>query len=204
MSDQYTTIAGIAESKLVVKKSRFIGLATSVDTQEAVKDFLDVARERYPGATHYCYAYSLGLTHDKREYATDAGEPTNSAGPPILAAVKASELSNAVCVVVRYYGVINLGVGGLIRAYGQCARDCLRDAKIETRIFYQTLQVRVPHEQIGTVINLCNRLRGNVLNVEYDGTAIVHLQIRQGAVHEFRANLQGGGSIIEVIDETVS
>lgn len=200
MSDQYKTIGGVAESKLVVKKSRFIGLATSVDTVEAVKDFLDFVRPKCPNATHYCYAYSLGLGHAKREYATDAGEPANSAGPPILTAVKTSRLSNIICVVIRYYGGINLGIGGLIRAYGQCARDCLESASIETRIFYQTLRLRTSHEQIGALVNLCHRLRGNVLNIEYDQEAIVHLQIRQREVEKFRANLQRIGSTIEVID----
>ena len=204
MSDQYKTIVGIAESKLVVKKSRFIGLPTSIDTIEAVKDFLVLAQEKYPNATHYCYAYSLGLGREKREYATDAGEPTNSAGPPILAAVKASELSNVVCVVVRYYGGINLGVGGLIRAYGQCARDCLQCAEIETRIFFQALRLRVSHEQIGAVVNLCHRLRGNVLNIEYDQDAIIHLQIRQREAEKFQDHLKGIGSVIEVIDATTS
>ncbi|MCZ6678719.1 MAG: YigZ family protein, partial [Candidatus Poribacteria bacterium] len=113
MSDEYKTIVSVAESKHLVKKSRFIGLATSVDTIEASKVFLDLAREKYPNASHYCYGYRIGFGGEKREYATDAGEPTNSAGPPILAAVIASELSNVICVVVRYYGGINLGVGGL-------------------------------------------------------------------------------------------
>jgi uncharacterized YigZ family protein len=202
MSDQYKTIIGIAESKLTVKKSRFIGLATSVDTQASVKAFVELAREAYPRASHYCYAYRLGSGRDKREYATDAGEPTHSAGPPILNAVKASELSNAVCVVVRYYGGINLGIGGLIRAYGQCARDCLKTAEIETRIFYQTLRLQVPCHQIGAVVNLCRRLRGNVLNIEYEQDAIIHLQIRQRAVEKFQTSLKGIGSTIEVINAT--
>ncbi len=191
MSDQYKTIVGVAESKLVVKKSRFFGLATSVDTIQGSKRFLVLVQEKYPTASHYCYAYSIGWGHEKREYATDAGEPRNSAGPPILAAVTTSQLSNAICVVVRYYGGINLGIGGLIRAYGQCARECLIGAKIETQIFYKTLQVQIPYEQIGSVLKLCNRLRGRVINVEYDQHATAHLQIRQREVENFHENLRG-------------
>ena len=191
MSDQYQTIVGIAESQLVVKKSRFMGLGTSVDTIAASKAFLDLVQAKFPKATHYCYGYSIGFDHEKREYATDAGEPTNSAGPPILSAIQASALSNLLGVVVRYYGGINLGVGGLIRAYGQCARDCLGNAKIETRIVYQTLQIQTPYEHIGAVLNLCHRLEGKVLNVESNQLAIAHLQIRQREIATFREHLRG-------------
>lgn len=200
MSDEYKTIVGIAESKLVVKKSRFFGLVTSVDTIQGSKSFLALAQEKYPNASHYCCAYNVGWGREKREYATDAGEPRNSAGPPILAAVTASQLSNVICVVVRYYGGINLGVGGLIRAYGQCARECLANAKIETQIFYKTLQVRTPYEQIGSVLKLCSRLRGKVVNVEYDQCATAHLQIRQREVENFQENLQRINADIDVID----
>ena len=200
MSDEYKTIVGIAESKLVVKKSRFFGFATSVDTIQGAKRFLALLQEKYPNASHGCYAYSIGWGREKREYATDAGEPRNSAGPPILAAVTGSQLSNVICVVVRYYGGINLGVGGLIRAYGRCARECLADAKIETQIFYKTLQVRTPYEQIGSVLKLCSRLGGQVINVEYDQHATAHLQIRRREVKNFQENLLGINADIDVID----
>lgn len=190
MSDQYKTVIGIAESKLEVKKSRFIGLATALQNQDAIKNFLNLVRQQYPNASHYCYAYKIETGSEIREYATDAGEPIHSAGPPVLSAIKAAELSNIICVIVRYYGGINLGVGGLIRAYGNCARSCLANAKIERRILYQTLRLRVLHNQIGPVLNLCRRLRGNVLNVEYDENAIVYLQIRQRELDTLKANLQ--------------
>ena len=189
MSDEYQTVAEVAESKLVVKKSRFIGLATSVGSTEASKVFLDLAGKQYPNASHYCYAYRIGFGAQTREYATDAGEPTNSAGPPILAAVNGSGLSNIICVVVRYYGGINLGVGGLIRSYGQTARDCLKAAKIETHVFYQSLHVRTPYEKIGPVLNLCRRLGGIVASVEYDQCANAYLKIRQREVENFKADL---------------
>ena len=164
------------------------------------KRFIELVQEKYPNASHYCCAYSIGRDHEKREYATDDGEPRKSAGPPILTAVASSQLSNVICVVVRYYGGINLGVGGLIRAYGRCARECLASAKIETRIFYKTLQVQTPYEQIGAVLKLCGRLGGRVVNVEYDQRATAHLQIRQREIENFRENLRGINTDIDVID----
>ncbi|MYB00484.1 YigZ family protein [Candidatus Poribacteria bacterium] len=193
MSDQYRTVAGIAEAHHVVKKSRFFAEATAVRTQSEVKEFLTQVRERNSRASHYCYAYSIGSGNVLREYATDAGEPTYAAGPPILSAVRGFGLSNVICVVARYYGGINLGIGGLIRAYGQCARDCLQNATIETCIFYENLYVKVNYPNIGTVVTLCKRLGGKVIDIKYEPDPIVEIQIRQKMLETFQAQLQGYG-----------
>ncbi len=193
MSDQYRTVAGIAQAYHVVKKSRFFGEATAVGTQAEVKEFLTQAQARNPRASHYCYAYSIGSGNVLREYATDAGEPTHSAGPPILTAVRGFGLSNVICVVARYYGGINLGVGGLIRAYGKCARECLQNAIIETHIFYENLHVKVNYPDIGSVVTLCKRLGGKVIDIKYEPDPIVEIQIRQKMLETFQAQLQGYG-----------
>ena len=195
MSDQYRTVVGIAHAYHVVKKSRFFGEATAVHTQEAVKDFLSQVQERSPRASHYCYAYTIGSDATLREYATDAGEPTHSAGPPILSAIRAFDLSNIICVVARYYGGINLGIGGLIRAYGQCARECLQNAAIENRIFYQNMYLKVNYPDIGTVVTLCKRVGGKVIDIKYDPDPIIQIQIRQNALEPFQAQLQGLGIV---------
>lgn len=193
MSDQYRTIAGIAQAKHIVKKSRFFGEATSVHSPEAVKTFLAQVQERRPHASHYCYAYSIGSAVKVREYATDAGEPTHSAGAPILSAIRGLELCNTLCVVTRYYGGIKLGVGGLIRAYGKCARDCLQNARIETRLFYKKLKLKVHYSNIGTVVTLCKRLGGHVINIEYAPDPIIEIRIRQNALETFQLQLRGIG-----------
>lgn len=192
-ADQYRTVSGIAESHHVVKKSRFFGEATAVYTQTEVKEFITEMQERNPRASHYCYAYSIGSARALREYATDAGEPTHSAGPPILTAVRTSGLSNIICVVARYYGGINLGIGGLIRAYGRCARECLQNATIETRIFYENVYLKINYPDIGTVVNLCKRLGGKVVDIKYDPDPIVEIQIRQSRLETFHLQLQGYG-----------
>ena len=192
-ADQYRTVSGIAESHHVVKKSRFFGEATAVYTQTEVKEFITEMQERNPRASHYCYAYSIGRARALREYATDAGEPTHSAGPPILTAVRTSGLSNIICVVARYYGGINLGIGGLIRAYGRCARECLQNATIETRIFYENVYLKINYPDIGTVVNLCKRLGGKVVDIKYDPDPIVEIQIRQSRLETFLSQLQGYG-----------
>ena len=195
MSDAYKTVIGIAQASHVVKKSRFFGEATTVDTQEAAKTFLSQVRDRNPRASHYCYAYSIGSEAALREYTTDAGEPTHAAGPPILSAVRASGLSNIICVVTRYYGGINLGVGGLIRAYGKCARECLANARIEERIFQERLSLKVNYPDIGTVVTLCKRAGGKVMDIRYDPDPIIQIQIRQNASQPFQVQLQGLGIV---------
>ncbi|HIE28672.1 TPA: hypothetical protein EYP66_15440 [Candidatus Poribacteria bacterium] len=198
--DEYKTISGISESNLTVKKSHFIGLSTSVSSIQEINDFLDYAKAEYPKASHYCYAYSIGLGDKKREYCTDAGEPTNSAGPPILSAINSSGLNNLICVVIRYFGGIKLGIGGLIRAYGRCARECLKSASIETRIFHQTFCLRTPYQHIGGALNLLNRLRANVVDVSSDGEdAKITLQIRQSMIDALQEGLKriGGKIVIE-------
>ncbi|MFQ6041190.1 MAG: IMPACT family protein [Candidatus Poribacteria bacterium] len=193
--DEYQTISGISETNLIVKKSRFIGLSASVSSIREINDFLDYARTEYPKASHYCYAYSIGLDDKKREYSADAGEPTNSAGPPILTAISSSGLNNLICVVIRYFGGIKLGIGGLIRAYGKCARECLKSASIETRIFYQTFCIRTPYQHLGSVLNLLNKLRARIVDVASDEEeAKVMLQIRQSMIDKLREGLKQFGN----------
>ncbi len=193
MSSEYQTIVGIATAKHVVKKSRFFGEASAVNSQDAVKKFVVDVKARLRQATHYCYAYSLGNSDEKQEYATDAGEPVHSAGTPILAAIRAAGLSNTIIVVARYYGGINLGIGGLIRAYGACARTCLENATLATQVFYHNLHVSVPYCHIGTVVKLCKRLGGQVTDIEYGETPKIAIEIQQKELKTFQAQLQNIG-----------
>ena len=191
MSSDYQTIVGIATTKHTVKKSRFFGEATSIDSRAAVKPFVNDFQARIRQATHYCYAYTLGSGEEKLEYATDAGEPTNTAGPPILAAIRATGLTNIIVVVARYYGGINLGIGGLIRAYGACAKTCLENADLETHTFYHNLQLKVSYPQIGAVVTLCERLGGKVVNIEYDPNPKITIRIRKNDLINFEEKIKG-------------
>ena len=94
---EYVTIRGMAVAELRVKKSRFIALAASIDTEQDAADFINKARAEFPNATHYCYAYTIGAGAKKIFRSNDAGEPANSAGKPILQAVESSGFRNAIC-----------------------------------------------------------------------------------------------------------
>ena len=193
MSDGYKSIKGIAAAKHVVRKSRFLAEASTVDNRDKVKRFVADVKNRIPKATHYCYAYSIGNEDEKLEYTSDAGEPTHAAGPPILAAIHANELSNIIIVVARYYGGINLGFGGLIRAYGACARACLKNATIETRIKYRELYVDVPYGKIGTVVTLCKRMGGQVKTINYEPNPNIQIQIKEKQLESIQEQFQSIG-----------
>lgn len=194
MSGEYQTIVGISTAKHIVNKSRFYGEATSIHNRDEAKTFVADVQGRIRQATHYCYAYSLGHCDDKLEYTTDAGEPKYSAGPPILAAIHATGLSNTIIVVARYYGGINLGVGGLIRAYGTCARLSLENANIVNLKHYQDLYIKTSYKHIGTVVTLCKRLGGQVINIEYDPNPKIAIRIQQTELETFQERIQSIGT----------
>lgn len=193
MSGDYQTIVGVATAKYVVKRSRFYGEASSIENREVVKPFVAEVQDRIRQATHYCYAYSLSNLDDKLEYATDAGEPTNSAGPSILAAIHSAGLTNTIIVIARYYGGVKLGIGGLKRAYGTCARLCIENASLVTQIYYQDLRVKAPYNRIGTVVNLCERFGGQVINIEYDPNPTIVIRIQQTEIATFQEQIQSIG-----------
>jgi uncharacterized YigZ family protein len=126
---KYLSIAKISEGFYKEKGSKFYAFAVPVQTEEEVKAFIQTKRKEHHQAVHVCSAFRLGF--DKKIYrSSDDGEPSNSAGPPILGQIQSFDLSNVLIAVVRYYGGTNLGVGGLISAYRSAAKAALENAEI--------------------------------------------------------------------------
>ena len=111
------------ENLLVIKNSKFITLIYPLQKKEDIDQYLEQAKEKYPNATHYCYAYIF----DQIRKESDDGEPAGTAGIPILQVLEKNELNHVLCIVVRYFGKIKLGAGGLVRAYTKSATLCLKD-----------------------------------------------------------------------------
>jgi len=125
---KYLSIAKISEGFYKEKGSKFYAFAVPCKTEEEVKAFIQVKRKEHHQAVHVCSAFRLGS--DKKLYrSSDDGEPSNSAGPPILGQIQSFDVSNILIAVVRYYGGINLGVGGLITAYRSAAKDAMEQAE---------------------------------------------------------------------------
>jgi uncharacterized YigZ family protein len=126
---KYLSIAKISEGFYKEKGSKFYAFAVPCKTEEEVKAFIQAKRKEHHQAVHVCSAFRLGS--DKKLYrSNDDGEPSNSAGPPILGQIQSFDVSNILIAVVRYYGGINLGVGGLITAYRSAAKDAMEQAEI--------------------------------------------------------------------------
>lgn len=131
--ESYNSIKAIGTSEYVDRKSRFLGFAKPVETEEAAKEFIDELKKKYHDARHACYAYRVGVEHEVIRYADD-GEPQGTAGLPMVNILTGDELNvtNTVVVVIRYFGGTLLGTGGLVKAYGTAAKEAIVNAEVVT------------------------------------------------------------------------
>ncbi|MDD3341114.1 MAG: YigZ family protein [Bacilli bacterium] len=135
------TIDDLITNEIDIKKSRFLTKLFYVTTKEEVEEKLLEMKETYRDATHVCYAYKIG-TYEK---CYDDGEPSGTAGLPILNQIKGSKLDFVLCVVIRYFGGIKLGAGGLLRAYGKGARECIKKASLKKLIEGTLVSISFPY-----------------------------------------------------------
>jgi uncharacterized YigZ family protein len=148
--ETYRTVAEPARASFTVRGSEFIGHVTPVETVEAAESFVDDVRAEYDDATHNVPAYRV-RADPFREYSSDDGEPSGSAGKPALNVLQGKELENVVVVVTRYYGGTNLGVGGLVSAYGRAVADAVEAAGVVTEEPHERLCAVVDYDDSGTV-----------------------------------------------------
>ncbi|MEY8768061.1 YigZ family protein [Francisella philomiragia] len=148
-----------------IKKSRFISFVYKVASHEEVLEAIDNAKIIYPGANHYCWAYSLVDNNQLRF--SDDGEPNGSAGKPILSHIQGLGISNVLVVVVRYFGGTKLGVGGLVRAYGQAAKEGLALAKIIDVEPQSEILIEYDYSETANVDNLLNRYNIQIIRESY-------------------------------------
>ncbi|MEA2488766.1 MAG: hypothetical protein QOH21_558, partial [Acidobacteriota bacterium] len=150
--DHYRTIPEPAEFRHKIERSEFLGIAFPVTTEEAFFEELTRVQKKYFDATHHCWAFRLWT--DGRSRSSDAGEPSGTAGRPILAAIEGAEVHDVGVIVVRWYGGIKLGTGGLSRAYRDTAAETLQAAPRLDRYVYERVSIIVPFDALGTVYRL--------------------------------------------------
>lgn len=136
--------------EVIIRKSRFITVVIPIEDETEVSEILNDIRKEYPKATHYCYAYLLG-SEGQFGGSNDDGEPAGTAGVPILEVLKHNEVTNVLAVVIRYYGGIKLGAGGLVRAYSGGAADALKLGQYYENIKAQKYEIRFRYDQINDV-----------------------------------------------------
>ena len=188
--DQYKTISkhGFGEGFYSEKRSKFLAFAHHVTSVDEVKILLASYRKKYYDARHCCYAYVLGPERSVFR-ANDDGEPSSTAGKPILGQINSCGLTDVLIVVVRYYGGVNLGTGGLIIAYKTAASDALAHATIELRQVEEIVTFDFSYPMMNEVMHVVKEMQARIISQQFDNTCSITLRIRKGEADQLRSRL---------------
>jgi uncharacterized YigZ family protein len=194
-TEPFHTLAGRGRAAFAVKGSEFVGHAAPADSVETAEAFLAEVRETHPDATHNVPAYRV-RADPLREYASDDGEPSGSAGRPVLNVLAGEGLENAVVVVTRYYGGTNLGIGGLVRAYGRAAKAAVADAGTREAVPHETVRAVVDYDDSGTVRGLVESVATD-FEATYEARVTFEARVPVGEAESFRDRLRSatGGRV---------
>ena len=189
MTDEYKTLKTEGEGYYTDKRSKFLAFAHHVSSVEEIKDILAGYRKKYFDARHVCYAYMLGP--ERTDFrANDDGEPSSTAGKPILGQINSNELTDILIVVVRYYGGVNLGTSGLIVAYREAAADAIAHSEIETRQVEEIITYNFPYPMMNDVMRIVKDMQPRIVSQTYDNTCEIRLSIRKSEAEQLRNRLQ--------------
>lgn len=190
MTDEYKTITkNVGEGYYTEKRSKFLAFAHHVTTVDEVKEMVAEYRKKYYDARHVCYAYMLGA--ERKEFrANDDGEPSSTAGKPILGQINSNELTDILIVVVRYYGGVNLGTSGLIVAYREAASDAIAHATIEQRQVEEEVVYDFPYVMMNQVMKVVKEMGPKIIAQTYDNTCQIRLGIRKSLAEQLRSRLE--------------
>ena len=189
MEDVYKTIETPAEGLYKEKGSKFIALAYPVRTEEAVKEIVGEIKVRYYDARHHCYAYRLGA--DKKKFrANDDGEPSSTAGKPILGQILSYDLTDILIVVVRYFGGIKLGVSGLINAYRAAAADAIGHARIVEKTDDEVFRIKFDYTVMNEVMRVVKEEEPEVMSRDFSMECRMTLSIRKQNASRLSPRLQ--------------
>ena len=181
MTDHYRTIAKPVIGEHKAKGSRFIAYAYSVSTEKEWQQRLGEVQKLHPKASHHCYAYRLGVA-GKVYRANDDGEPSNTAGKPILGQLRSFDVSNVIVIVVRYFGGTLLGASGLIQAYKAAAMVALQQASIKEEFISDIYRLTFEYAIMSDVMNGVKRLKLPILHQDFGNIGIIEIAIRQSEV----------------------
>ncbi len=185
--DHYRTLTSPVEFRHKIERSEFLGLAFHVESEEEFFEELTRTQKKYFDATHHCWAFRLFA--DARSRSSDAGEPSGTAGKPILAAIEGAALHDLGVIVVRWYGGIKLGTGGLSRAYRDTAAETLKLVTPVDRYIYQRVNVIVPFEALNTVYRLVHPPDVLLIEQQYGDENVFGFDVRGSMVDGFVARL---------------
>lgn len=187
--DCYKTIANnIGEGYYTEKRSKFLAFAHHVETVDEAMEIVKAYRKKYYDARHCCYAYMIGP--DRQEFrANDDGEPSSTAGKPILGQINSHELTNILIVVIRYYGGVNLGTGGLIVAYRTAAADAIDHSEIIQRLVEEQITYDFTYPMMNSVMRVVKEMPVRIVSQHFDNTCSITLAIRKSMAEQLRTRL---------------
>ena len=175
-ADKYKTIEAISEGLYKEKGSKFLSFAIPVKSVEGTKEILAEYRKRFFDARHVCYAYMLG--YDRTEFrANDDGEPSGTAGRPILGQINSRELTNVLVIVVRYFGGVLLGTGGLVTAYKEAAADALNAAEINEHTVKNAFSIAFGYLSMNEVMKVIKELNAEIVSQTFDNECSINVLV---------------------------
>ncbi len=181
--DTYLSIAQPSEALFKEKGSKFIAFAYPVENEQEVKEKLELLRKKYHDATHHCYAYMLGK--DKKNFrANDDGEPSGTAGLPILGQLKSKNITNVLVVVVRYFGGTKLGASGLVSAYKTAAAEVLSKVVVIEKILTKSINFTFNYLKMNEVMKFVKDYELKIISQDFDNECEMTLQVREDLVEE--------------------
>lgn len=199
MGDTYTTITATSEGLYKEKMSKFLSFAVPCRTVKEALDIVKLYRNEYCDARHCCWAYMLGP--ERKEYrANDDGEPSGTAGKPILGQINSFGLTNLVVIVVRYFGGIKLGTSGLIEAYRIAAQEALGVAQTEEKLIEEEILVAFEYPLMGDVMRIVKEEGATVLEQDFQLSCRLRLSLRRGQMPHMRdrfENLYGATIVVD-------
>lgn len=189
MADTYKTVSKeVCEGFYSEKRSKFLAFVHHVDSVDEAMAIVKEYRKKYYDARHCCYAYVLGS--DRADFrANDDGEPSSTAGKPILGQLNRLELTDVLVVVIRYYGGVNLGTGGLIVAYRTATEDALSKAVIEEKFVEERITYRFTYPMINAVMRVVKEAGARIVSQSFDNDCEIVLSIRQSLAEGLQARL---------------
>lgn len=188
MLKKYKSLRKVDEKEIIIEKSSFIGTAKAVADEEEALEFIREVKKRHYEATHNVYAYILGDDNNIQRFSDD-GEPSGTAGVPVLEVLKKNDLRNVCAVVTRYFGGIKLGKGGLVRAYSKGASAALEASEVIWRTLYKVVAVKVDYTLLGMMQNQL-KLDGYALrNINYADNVVFEVYVENNQTEDFLAKV---------------
>ncbi|MCM3389109.1 YigZ family protein [Ureibacillus chungkukjangi] len=203
MRNDYKTVKGLGEREIVISKSRFIAYVNRAESEEEAIEFIESIKKLNSSATHNCSCYMIG-ENDQIQKANDDGEPSGTAGVPMLEVLKKQGLKDTVVVVTRYFGGIKLGGGGLIRAYGKATTEGIDAAQVVARKLHHVMKISIDYTWLGKVENEIRSSQYTLNEIQYAENVEVLVDVLKDDEENFTnwvTELTNGQSTITCIDK---